>query len=54
VVASFSFSVETVSYSDEARRIAVNIARLPGSREDRSRLIHRAGLAHAWCVPIAA
>jgi hypothetical protein len=29
VVASLSFSIETVSYSDEARRIAINIARLP-------------------------
>jgi hypothetical protein len=29
VVASFSFSIETVSYSDEAQRIAVNMARLP-------------------------
>jgi hypothetical protein len=30
VVASLSFSIEmVVSYSDEARRIAVNIARLP-------------------------
>jgi hypothetical protein len=29
VVASLSFSIETVSYSDEARRIALNIARLP-------------------------
>jgi hypothetical protein len=29
VVASLSFSIEIVSYSHEARRIAVNIARLP-------------------------
>jgi hypothetical protein len=29
VVASFSFSIERVPYSDEARRIGINIARLP-------------------------